>query len=92
MRLRSFIFNNVKVKVYEYLKKEGRYYIFLASSSGHEYESFIRVKGRKKINLRKLFLRTNLQLRDLDCTYLVPDREYEFDLTDNEVTSKKKRV
>jgi len=68
----------VRVKIYEYLRENGiRSFIFLV---GYRFESFAMVKGRKRINLKKLLLKTKLRERDLNDEYEIPDKEYSFNL------------
>ena len=66
------------VRIYEYLAKGGkREYIFLV---GSWYESFVTVKGRKRVNLKKLFLKTKLRKRNLHDVYETPDKELLIDM------------
>ena len=63
----------MKVRIYEYLRENGiRSFIFLV---GRRFESFAMVKGRKRINLKKLLLKTKLRERDLNDEYEMPDKE-----------------
>lgn len=80
------------MKIYEYLRESGiRSFIFLV---GHRFESFETVKGRKRVNLKRLFIRTTLRERDQEDVYQKPDKELLVDMIippDN-VSSKKKRI
>ena len=68
----------MKVKIYESLGKNGiRIYTFLV---GYWYESFAIVYGRKRVNLRKLLLKTKLRKRSLDEENAMPDKEYVIDM------------
>ena len=68
----------MKVKVYEYFGRHGiRTYTFLI---GQDYISSIRIMGRKRVNLIKLFKKTKLEKRNPDDEFLMPDEEYSFDL------------
>jgi len=66
------------VKIYKYLSENGiRNFIFLV---GNLFESFATVKGRKRVNLKKLFLKTKLRKRDLNNKYEMPDEELLIDI------------
>ena len=69
----------MKVKVYEYFGRRGiRTYTFLI---GQDYISSIRIMGRKRVNLIKLFKKTKLEKRNPDDGgFLMPDKEYSFNL------------
>ena len=68
----------MKVKVYEYFGRHGiRTYTFLI---GQDYISSIRIMGRKRVNLIKLFNKTKLEKRNPDDEFLMPDEEYSFNL------------
>lgn len=81
------------MRIYEYLDKGIRGFTFLI---GHRFESFATVKGRKRVNLRKLFLKTELRERNLNDLYEMPDKEYVIYMTipPNKFkdASKKKRI
>ena len=66
----------MKVKVYEYFEGHGiRTYVFLI---GQDYISSIRIMGRKRVNLIKLFKKTKLEKRNPNDGFLIPDKEYTF--------------
>ncbi len=68
----------MKVKIYEYLEENGiRSFIFLV---GNWFESFATVKGRKRVNLKKLFLKTKLRERNLNGKDPMPDKELLIDI------------
>ena len=68
----------MKVKVYEYFGRYGiRTYTFLI---GQDYISSIRIMGRKRVNLIKLFKKTKLEKRNPYDEFLMPDEEYSFNL------------
>jgi hypothetical protein len=83
------------VKVYEYLGENGiRSFIFLV---GPWLDSFATVKGRKRVNLKKLFLKTKLRKRNPAEKYQKPDKELLIDMIIpldklRDVSSKKKRI
>lgn len=68
------------MRIYEYLAKGGRReYMFLV---GPWYDSFAIVKGRKRVNLKKLLLKTELRKRrNLGEEYEKPDKEYVIDMS-----------
>lgn len=66
----------MKVKVYEYFGRHGiRTYTFLI---GQDYISSIRIMGRKRVNLIKLFKKIKLEKRNPYDEFLMPDKEYSF--------------
>lgn len=66
----------MKIEVYEYKGCGGiRDYTFLVDLY---YESNIRVKGRKRVRLERLFNRTKLEARNRFKQFLVPDKRYSF--------------
>ena len=70
----------IQVKVYEYFGRHGiRDYTFLVNS---RYESNVRRRGRKRVNIVQLFkrIRTKLVKVDPKCAYEQPDQEYSFNL------------
>ena len=68
----------MKVKVYEYFGRHGiRTYTFLI---GRDYISSIRIMGRKRVNLIKLFKKTKLEKMNTNDEFLMPDKEYSFNL------------
>ena len=85
----------MKVRIYEYLRENGiRSFIFLV---GHRFESFAIVKGRKRVNLKKLLLKTKLRERDLNDEYEMPDKELLIDMIIppdkfRDAASRKKRI
>jgi hypothetical protein len=83
------------VKIYEYLRENGiRSFIFLVDPW---FESFATVKGRKRVNLKKLLLKTKLRKRDLSDVYEIPDKELLVDMIIppdkfRDAASRKKRI
>ena len=76
----------MKVKVYVYFGKHGiRDYTFLVNS---HYESNVRRRGRKRVNIVQLFKRIRSKLRKInpDNEFLKPDKEYSFDVPDFNVS------
>lgn len=70
----------MKVKVYVYFGRHGiRDYTFLVN---YRYESHVRRRGRKRINIVRFFKRIRLKLRKInpDNEFLEPDKEYSFNL------------
>ena len=70
----------IQVKVYEYNRKCGvRDYTFLVN---YRYESNVRRRGRKRVNIVQLFKRIRPKLRKInpDDKFLEPDKEYSFNL------------
>lgn len=70
----------IEVKVYEYFGRHGiRDYTFLVNS---RYESHVRMRGRKRVNIVQLFKRIRPKLRKInpDDEFLKPDKEYSFNL------------
>ena len=70
----------IQVKVYVYFGKHGiRDYTFLVNS---RYESHVRRRGRKRVNIIQLFkrIRTKLVKVDPECIYEQPDQEYSFEI------------
>ena len=79
---RYFLINDerMKIDVYIYFGRNGiRDYTFLVGSY-HEYESCIRVRGRKRVRPEKLFKRTRLEARNLYDEFLQPNQEYSFNI------------
>ena len=80
----------MKVKVYEYNRRHGiREYTFLVNS---RYESNIRRRGRKRVNIVQLFKRIRPKLSKInpDDEFLEPDEEYSFNVSDFNVSKKEK--
>ena len=70
----------IQVKVYEYNRRHGiRDYTFLVNS---RYESNVRRRGRKRVNIIQLFKRIRTKLAKVDprCEYEQPDQIYSFDV------------
>ena len=70
----------IQVKVYVYFGKHGiRDYTFLVNS---RYESHVRRRGRKRVNIVQLFKRIRPKLRKInpDADLLEPDEKYSFNL------------
>jgi hypothetical protein len=70
----------IQVKVYVYNRRRGvREYVFLINS---RYESHVRRRGRKRVNIVQLFKRIRPKLRKInpDDKFLMPDEEYSFNL------------
>ena len=70
----------IQVKVYVYFGRHGiRDYTFLVNS---RYESNVRRRGRKRVNIVQLFKRIRPKLRKInpDDDFLMPDEEYSFDV------------
>ena len=70
----------IQVKVYVYFGRHGiRDYTFLVNS---RYESHVRRRGRKRVNIVQLFKRIRPKLRKInpDDEFLKPNEEYSFDV------------
>ena len=70
----------IQVNIYEYNRRHGvREYTFLVN---FRYESVVRRRGRKRVNIIKLFkrIRTKLMKVDPRSKYEQPDQEYSFDV------------
>ena len=81
----------IQVKVYVYFGRHGiRDYTFLVNSC---YESHVRRRGRKRVNIVQLFKRIRPKLRKINPNdkFLEPDKEYSFNVSDFNV-SKEKRI
>ena len=80
----------IQVKVYVYFGRHGiRDYTFLVNS---RYESHVRRRGRKRVNIVQLFKRIRPKLRKInpDDEFLEPDKEYYFNVPDFNVSKEKK--
>ena len=70
----------IQVRVYVYFGRHGiRDYTFLVNS---RYESHVRRRGRKRVNIVQLFKRIRPKLRKInpDANLLEPDEKYSFDV------------
>ena len=76
----NFYLIMIQVKVYKYNRRHGvREYAFLVNS---RYESYVKRRGRKRVNIIQLFKRIRTKLVKVDPreVYEQPDQKYSFEI------------